>query len=860
MTAGKRKAPQLPDHVRHVDRIDAKSQITRISWRHIRPQAARPTMTLIDTSCPKQRFGGSFPDESPGTSQGMSSHGRASSSRCIDLESSEVRDARSRSWCSGKSLDCYWRVLKSLYVDKHGFGMDETMQRDCRNYKNRIIRSMGLRRRPKRKPSGNKDDIYRILIGHWARCTRVYVDEKQRLYVATGILLSYISGSRLVSLFDTRVEANDENVREGWSDGSSPRPADTSNLGIALKKNTNTLAVTGHRRRTRPRGAHAKAAPEIRRRNQPSMLKRSKRPPIKDDREPYDVKRPRIDTLHRTRRPTQDGIACEDITYNAEDSDPGAYSDSDDADSDVGYASEDDSSSSDTGIFAVNEPDSGTDVDTDTEAIASFVDSGYNTDNINDLDCYMDELDCSAGQVDIGELNRLVKEDRRKLNRFIEDVTDDEYDAGKEETATLLWRHIEFHIIRSPEEGRPNILLAKVTLLHTKGEDNKPRVHSPEPILDLLSHILSLAIDDEIFVADFPRFEDIYRYPIPSHLKDKAPSSVRDQVADHESNAVRYYLDTIIRFDLEAAAMGLPSNEVVQTAAHSLLLTVDEAASTELSDEQKSAIRNNPLIQALTKKNQRLTKRILAMGFPSVSAAEGKTPLYRRKMHVSSRLNSAKEYLRSKLLEQARKRHFRNADTDRFNQHIYSGDAELSTVTSLQPPPPPHLQIPERREIVKLMCSCILEMTEEERFKRRCESITAMVRLQRRREAQRRGRHKKQQSQPKPNPATISVVVQVEGPVPEKLDDIQCPFCVCDTSLPWEERMKVWVAKKGEHKYRNKLWNHIKVTIHREELEAYSSGQRLCGICRERGIKFIPSNIMEFKNHTLRVHGVPLRG
>ncbi|KMU88195.1 LOW QUALITY PROTEIN: hypothetical protein CIHG_05366 [Coccidioides immitis H538.4] len=185
---------------------------------------------------------------------------------------------------------------------------------------------------------------------------------------------------------------------------------------------------------------------------------------------------------------------------------------------------------------------------------------------------------------------------------------------------------------------------------------------------------------------------------------------------------------------------------------------------------------------------------------------------------------------------------------------------EMQNFTSLQPPPPPHLQLPERREIVKLMCSGILEMTEEERFKRWCESITMMVRLQRRREAQRRGRHKKQQSQPKPNPAPISVVVQVEGPVLEKLDDMQCPFCVCDTSLPWEERMKVWVAKKGERKYRNKLWNHIEVTVHREELEAYSSGQKLCGICRERGIKFIPSNIMEFKNHTLRVHGVPLRG
>jgi hypothetical protein len=337
---------------------------------------------------------------------------------------------------------------------------------------------MGLRTRPKRKPSSNKDDIYRILIGHWTRCTKAYADEKQRLYVATGILLSYISGSRLVSLFDTRVEVDNENGREGSSDGSLSVPAAISDHR-AVKGNPNTLSRAGCSRRAKSQDAHPKAAPEIRHRNQPSILKKRNRSAAKEDRDRYGVKRPRIDTSRRTSRFTQDEVAGEDITYDAEDSDLGEYSDSD-ADFDLGYASEEnDSSSSDTGEFAVSEPEGGTAIDTDTESITSFVDSGYHTtndDDIDELDCYIDELDHSIGQIDTGELNRLVKEDRRKLNCFIDDVTDDEYDGGEEETATLLWRHIEFHIIRSPEEERPNILLAKITLLHTKGEDKKPRV------------------------------------------------------------------------------------------------------------------------------------------------------------------------------------------------------------------------------------------------------------------------------------------------------------------------------------------------------------------------------------------------
>jgi len=53
-------------------------------------------------------------------------------------------------------------------------------------------------------------------------------------------------------------------------------------------------------------------------------------------------------------------------------------------------------------------------------------------------------------------------------------VTDDEYDTGAEKTRTIVWRHVAFYIIPSPVKGRPNIPVAKLTLLHTKGEDRKP--------------------------------------------------------------------------------------------------------------------------------------------------------------------------------------------------------------------------------------------------------------------------------------------------------------------------------------------------------------------------------------------------
>jgi hypothetical protein len=46
--------------------------------------------------------------------------------------------------------------------------------------------------------------------------------------------------------------------------------------------------------------------------------------------------------------------------------------------------------------------------------------------------------------------------------------------------------------------------------------------------------------------------------------------------------------------------------------------------------------------------------------------------------------------------------------------------------------------------------------------------------------------------------------------VPKKLDEMQWPFCACGTSRPWEEQIKVWVAKEGEGKYRNHIEiNHL---------------------------------------------------
>ncbi|KAI9874474.1 MAG: hypothetical protein M1830_009718 [Pleopsidium flavum] len=53
--------------------------------------------------------------------------------------------------------------------------------------------------------------------------------------------------------------------------------------------------------------------------------------------------------------------------------------------------------------------------------------------------------------------------------------TDDGIDVGLDETRLLLWKHMTSFIAPNPVPREPNIRFAKVTLIRTKREDNRPR-------------------------------------------------------------------------------------------------------------------------------------------------------------------------------------------------------------------------------------------------------------------------------------------------------------------------------------------------------------------------------------------------
>ena len=52
---------------------------------------------------------------------------------------------------------------------------------------------------------------------------------------------------------------------------------------------------------------------------------------------------------------------------------------------------------------------------------------------------------------------------------------EDEYEATSAKRS-ILYRHIAIHVARHPDSTRPNIIFAKITLMHTKGEDKRSQM------------------------------------------------------------------------------------------------------------------------------------------------------------------------------------------------------------------------------------------------------------------------------------------------------------------------------------------------------------------------------------------------
>ena len=107
--------------------------------------------------------------------------------------------------------------------------------------------------------------------------------------------------------------------------------------------------------------------------------------------------------------------------------------------------------------------------------------------------------------------------------------------------------------------------------------------------------------------------------------------------------------------------------DVVQKLARLMTLTVDPNAPTKLSPELSKQVANSKRVVQLSRESKALTKK-LGRKYGFVRHAPPNDPLLLAKTQVNAALHREKNNRRNRMLEKARKRHFRNAEDqkDRF--------------------------------------------------------------------------------------------------------------------------------------------------------------------------------------------------
>lgn len=546
---------------------------------------------------------------------------------------------------------------------------------------------------------------------------------------------------------------------------------------------------------------------------------------------------------------------------------------------------------------------------------------------------------------------------------------DDDVDADFDEIGFLFWKHIIFIIASNRVFEKFNILFVKMTIIHTKRENNRFRewvlfsfLCIFDFVFDLLSnkktfiierknnflfcfldHFLFMIFYDDVFVAkslknvnnifrvkisvekkclqlkmkrtilnisifrELERVEDEHRTSSIKSLKlstwlryfrrlsrnseleqffiqycarrdlinvvnsksillslrffsswasmlirdilaDQASSFVRDQIFDHQSNAVRYYLDRQIRFNTQIVFLNRLFDDVVQKLIKLMTLTVDLNALIKLSEKLSKKLINSKRMIELSHKNKIFTNklkhkyRFLRLTFSNDSWLQAK-----KQMNIA--LHRKKVNRRNRMLNKIKKRHFRNANTAILETQFI--DASFAAFDKkIRPSTSSQYDISERDEIVRLTCELIVDFIDHEKHVRRIEIFRTRMTLCVRQKSRRRQSKSIQFSWKQ----MIFFKTFLKNSKKNKHDRFflickftQCIFCLDNERKFYQKR----TAEYAKLKMMNEVERHLKKFASSDSVSCPHPR------CTVSGSVFL--HVTTFKNHTATIHKILLR-
>ncbi|KFY99119.1 hypothetical protein V500_01452 [Pseudogymnoascus sp. VKM F-4518 (FW-2643)] len=210
---------------------------------------------------------------------------------------------------------------------------------------------------------------------------------------------------------------------------------------------------------------------------------------------------------------------------------------------------------------------------------------------------------------------------------------------------------------------------------------------------------------------------------------------------------------------------------------------------------------------------------------------------------LTAAIGSAKTKRRNIISQEFRDDYFRRRPTEDIERHN-NGQHEEEYVE-----PVVEHQIPQRRQLVDLICPRVRDITSQNAVKRRIQVAELMLAICKCREVPSRYRLRVGI----PPPSIFKEESPELGPLdpifPIKLSKKQCPFCIGDESKSYEQRM-------GEFSRPATMMNHVE-NIHLKGRDPKAKIECFHPTCKSQGL--VLEKLEYFKSHVELVHKITLR-
>lgn len=305
----------------------------------------------------------------------------------------------------------------------------------------------------------------------------------------------------------------------------------------------------------------------------------------------------------------------------------------------------------------------------------------------------------------------------------------------------------------------------------------------------------------------------------------------------HNPNSAVYngsYINERVPFDVQSAVLERPSADGVLRMLTHMSLMRDPRAPIHVPDDVLAALPPDPNITSLEQKREELKA-----GVYRVRGTDVETEVRR----LTATINSARNKRRIVISEEYREDYFCRRPTEDIERHNKGQEEEEYIEPAIE-----H-QIPQRKQLADLICTRVPDITPQDAVDRRVQTAELMHALCSCREIAPRYRLRIAIPPPtvlKEEPPEVGPLAPV---IPLVGSNAQCPFCIGDESLSYQQRAASFCrpAKMMDHVERN----HLKGRDPEARIECHHP------TCRSQGL--VLKHLQHFKNHVESVHGIKLR-